>query len=884
MEPDLPDHLAKLIGTQSTDEKTREEASSYVSNLLANDCPNLYRLSCSTILSNESPIQAVKLSYILIWQSSFFLLHNWKGFLPDQRNRMKDAILRGLFLPDQSIRDLAAHALCLIGQCDIPFGFQNDIFQVLSTPICNQQYQPCCTIGCFVALKELVLQNLLSPEYPNYFNSGQTISHAYNFIMSNFTVFEVIDFIDFLKSFSVILPFYKEFFHNADTRNEMLNLMNNVFSTMQKPVHDALYDLLIEIFYCFYDDILNNMANIFGITSNSLVLFNNPDLIYPAILFWHKVAKFEIQRVKFIQNRMNKKHNIIYLGVVEKSSPNLVNPFLAIIYKFTTEVIEEDNFNDINLCEVASDCLRKFSALTSNVFDQLTPYFKEKIASTDWKERQSALYAIWCMSKHQTHDINISREENVKITFSLTNFYQTIALTEVMKCFNDDHVANKVLSLSILEVIFRLSAEISQNIHQIRSIKVFFNQAFYDQKVLRTDIPSIIAGKICDIIRSIAKHNKKKQSEGFCTFYSDFVNLLFLVFHRNDIIDPILGFKCTETICQLFSAAPDDMCGLLIEKLQEILSFLQRIFDNKEQLFENGSDVQQHIKQCCVIIFSVVKRMGPGIAPHCESIMNCLLRCLTMKSIIIQEEALISLTAMIRSLQSSIQLYIPQIVEIFELSQESGISEIIESSAYTITNLYKCVTSEMIIYNQRVFSRLFTQVQDQNLILKTRISLLFAIGNIISFLGISSEPFLTPFAIQLSHYLSIPINPLYSGDIENCSNTYPILLDGFYILFEVSQNLPFFVEYIKNFKEVMKIFDNISKYPQMMTQNMAISSLKLIHIILSNIEIICSISQRIRALMHGRKIKGIVQLIMKSNYENEINEFAHDVFDMLNRC
>ena len=893
---ELNSHIQQLLNAQNSNDEIRNNATSYIQNMLANDPINLCRLSTNVILTDNSPEAAVLFSYILIKQCSIFLMNNWGKFSEEVRSIIKKAAMRGLIAKNQAIRNFSAYSFCLVMKCDKD-NFQCDITYLnqILVPILNPQFQSCATIGCLLALKELISQGVIANNDQFYEESGQKFCSVYQEIMMNPRKLDYTDFLEFLRCVPVMLPFYKMFYYNIEQRDQFLICIGDVFQNNQnlQEIHLLLYDILFVFFKCFYDDIGPNMERIFEFTSKSLTSYNYPEIILPAIIFWYDIAKFEIGLSKMLQNNYN---SVKYQGIISKVAPNLTEPIFLIIRMFVTDDIEScDDMNSIDLPKSASDCLRQFSSLSPFVFNKMSELFDSLIQSEEWQNRHCALYSIWCISKNDLHNPDVTHVhcKSKKINVQVNAFYSS-KFNQILKMINDEKLSICVRALSIVEVIFRMSHDIataSSCLHSfLKQVKLIHHsilqQIKNNQEIDYQSVPSEVEIQICYILITLAKQNQKNPSEGFNVIYPKLISILYIIFKRPDSLQSELGNICAEALSSMFLACKDGQKLYLVERLEEFVGLANECISVLNSSF-NSMELYLRIRQCCIIIYSIVKRSGYGIAEHSRPVMQCLFKCLKLKSLVVQDEALYALSMMIDLLDKDVKEYIQPIIEIFYLSQESQNPDIIEISAGTIRRLFKTMKFEMGIYNndiRQIMQILFSHLKNQNLFIKTRLEIFHSVGLIIKELGISAEPYFEEFAVGLTFYQNIPINPLIEEDIINASHLYTYLLKGYTGLLDACLELPYIQVYASNFKEILKIFDKICKIPQCITSYLARAILNFLQISISSIDKLCSFDRKIRILIHKGNITSLLNKIRHLNFSPEINAIVNDVFISLNKC
>lgn len=951
MNDELQNHIQQLLKIQSTDNDVRMEGESYIAHLRTNNPFDIFRLSCSILLLDEIPIIVIKLSYILINQNSIFLMNNWSKLNIEQQNTLRSATMRGLFYPDQAIRNLSSYSFCLVIQCGID-AFQQDILSSLAIPICNPKYPTCCTIGCFMALKELIAHNIFDgfnnvQDIPYYTETGRTIINAFGQIMSNPKVFDVPDFIEFLKCYSIILPFFRPFYNNQESRESFFNLLMNVFTFLDSNIHSSLYNLLFCFFKCFYEDIDKCMYSIFEITKNSLCMADNPEIIYPAVIFWQEIAEYEISIMQKYESSSNRA-SICYKRIIMLSAKNLVNIMMNIITKFapikleqSTELQETVDLNSLCLYRDAADCLRLFSALTNDVFTALSSQFDEHKNSADWQDRFAAVYSLWCISNTEMHniDVNVSEEFRDRIRWTLNNFYES-KFNDIINLTKDPNQVVQISAFSILSVIFRLSYYIVMGYPFMKKISTLFNIHMngLKRRLIITGenqepFTDLIPSKICDIIHEIgsqvikgkinsecieapARSNQPNNSNAnddedkdifkivgcinartpFSTYFFKFLRNLFNIFvfpafQTKEFL--LLQNKCTEAIAVTFSATPGEQVPYVLQSyLPIICSFMESnitlFASSKEDFANNNIGAPIRLVQLCIILTSIIEGCGTAIIEYSEPIFKNVRACLTLKHIPIHEEALLTLCQIVKYIGPRIVSFIEDLLAIFFISQDAHCDLIIERSTSLILLIFEKLESHAIIDPNRkkdIFDIFVKNLKNNDIHIRIRLLIINVFGKIIRIMAIAAEPFLPLFYEVLIHYQQIQFNLLLNDDAIAAPFLYSTVLNGYANLIMASNGCPFIQEITANFDKIIHFLDIIKKNQQCLTFDVERSILNFVSAVLNNFDDMRRFDnkKKLMGLIHGRVIKQIFNIIRKDQEIYNNKETNVQLTDINNR-
>lgn len=937
MDEELQNHINQLLKIQDEVNEVRMEGESYINDLQANNCYDLLRLSCSLILSDqEIPTTIIQLSFILINRNRLFVMNNWTDLTPDQQATLMTAATRGLFFQDQVIRSLSSLTFCLIAKCGINV-FQQDLFKNLSIPICNTEYEPCCTIGTFMALKELVIQeDIIQDDFPFYQELGQTVIDAFEKIMGDPEVFELCDFIEFLKCYSIILPFFQQFYYNDESLKSFLNLVSNVLHINNADIHLELYNLLFSFFKCFYEHIIICMDLIFEMTVNSLNMVDFPDFIAAAINFWKNVALFEIP----LYEKCKSGKNVVFLNITGDAAPNLIDLLMLIATRFAPESIQPslelesiERMNSKSVCQDAVDCLREFSCLSGNVFSKLSSEFDERIASTDWHDRVAAIYSLWC----------ISRSSEYLNMFELNQFYENRFMT-LIQLSNDPVEVVRIEALSFLAALFRVDYLISGKQFFLKNIVSYLNQIVFGLKRMFISgkiesVSDIIYGRICDIILEIGISNKVKRDDNdivyrnhmfkkkksavpeqheelkkdqlveeeeemegdteneediykiigcenpqtiFSFYFFKFLRILFNIFdfpifQSKSYID--LQEKCTQVINTMFLATPIKQVGPVLQFYLPIIfskiDFQLSIFSNPPS--DENIDCAIRIRQLCYILYSIIDRAGAGINEFSETILSFLIKLLMMKNVLIHEEALMCLVLIVKINAQSILDCFPQIMDLFFTSQDCQNDIVVRESAKLLSYIFSNIENSSSLIDQATLKKIFdvfiNNLKDDELSLDSRLMIVKVFGIIIKITKIASEPFFLSYAEALSNYQSISFSFLVEEEAEEASKLYSTIFDGYGYLLEASEGLDFFNDYVKNLPSIIQFLDSIGKYGKCLDNVLKRSIINYIKILFHYFPAMKGFSYyRMLRSLINKKIKPVLKVLKEDEDANIVNE------------
>ncbi|OHT01398.1 hypothetical protein TRFO_31837 [Tritrichomonas foetus] len=857
---DLSQHIAYLINTLSQEEGKRNEANEYLMNLLQNETPTLVQYSCHVVMSDKTPISAVQLSFILLHKSTDFIISEWFRIDPKHRDFIKQAIVRGLFFDDLMIRNVASVVFSRVAKTDITCGFNYEIFNVVTQPIFEKDYEMPCKVGCVFAMSELIANNVVSPKTPNY-NLALTLYYQFLiFILQNHEQLQNERKL-LLEKYIIILPFFKPCLKNVENRMRILNELQSLFEVNDNVLSDTLFKFLAMIFrtcYSFPDFPKENMGKIFEYTAKALESENNPELIVSALYFWINVAQFENRLIIQKRNdfRLGKESDIIIHNIIAEVTKALIPPLVQImITNSKDEPVNELN-GEINVCAVVAECLKQFGKLTLDVFNFIATNFESMRTHQNWQVRHTSLILLYCITSSSNY-------------FDQLNFLGQNILN-ITSMVNDNAYIVKDAALWITDVIFSTYKEIGTDDKFIEIV----------QSIIANGpvAPSILAIRICDLVRSIGELYRDlcDQSVLFSSMYEGLIDVLFTIFDRSDAVESLLGNHCTEAISSMIRSSPVtyeqfiiNILGKTVEKIRnELQSF---------NITMNSVHLQTKLQLYCIIIWSIAKRLGPAIEPYSEPVLQMLFHILQMKSVICQEDGLIALSALINALGEKIFPQAPQIIQIFKLSQESGSKEIIKTSAAVIHCMFKSLGHLMKNdeVNQEIVRIFIAQLQNENLDISAKVEILFAFAEMIRVLKDAVAPAFDIFVGQLLIFQ----NSIASYDPDNTILIFESLLKGYSSLIEASKNNDYINLIVRNYrKSITPLFEKMCKYTEYFTPMLNRAILDYLRIALN------AIAPRVNHQLNKRCVTSIVEQIASSDENTELSFKASIILKEIKNC
>lgn len=785
----------------SNNEEERAKSTNYIIGIfskLNDNFQELLNYTTEIILSDKFETTHVLHSFILLHKifspgngrTKSFLVTKWNYSLSlDERNRVFQAAVRGLYFSDIRIRKTAACCLALIYCLDRS---EIDIVDILLVPMLNNQYDFYCTMGSLYAIDELVNLKLINSEnvkQETLNKAIKTISQLFCDIMSEPTKIKMNEFIDFINIFANSFYIFGTLFEISENRRPFILLIHQVFGKTCPEVHFCLYHLIYSFFISCYDTILPEMEYIYEIIINSL---GSPNVKYAVSCheFILKICNFEKEKY----NLANKNMNIIYNGIVVKLAQTLV-PYMVNVIKVNQnqENDDDDNLNndENNLQFTAIECLKNIAYFyTKEILNYIGDYFEKNIYSDDWKARNTSLISISVLIKgREFADIH--------------NFFSTHFDT-ILNMVGDKSINVQVSALWLIQKIVKEFNTIIKNKENKEKISIIINS-------FKNSTSHAIIEKICNIINSYSILCKQNPDLIDDNFFKTCYETILYIFNRDDAIKFNLLPPSTNAYIELVQITP-----VTFEK--EVISFLDEINNKIYQLYNKlegleSSDACQRIAFLFDLIFAISKKFGSNIKVYAKDTIQSILHCLLIKNVTINEEAQLALSSLIIAIGNDIYPYAETIFKLMIYSQQSQCPSIIRMSAIVFENLFTVLKGQLPIEQCMIVVKLFGENLHSNILKPAdQLYILDAIGEMIRSLGISGLCFCDNYMNELNQIQNYEIQFTTKYDKMIANKLVQTLIHGYKsVLFMMLDNDISVEDVVKKFNQIYNGFVKINK-------------------------------------------------------------------------
>lgn len=851
---ELSVHISKISNV--TNSEYIQEIDDYIKSL---DPYKAIELSCNTIMSeNDVPISAVRFSFILLGRYKNIILSSWDSIPLENRDFIKETLMSGILSGDIPSRNCAAAAYAFIVDADKPFGILNDILNTISQHIINSQISDQNKVGSVFALKEMLQLNILSTKLDFYLESFQVFSQYLIYILSNPSQFED-DFFAIIDCYNYIIPFYQTPLNSEnECKEQIITQIQSILDSEKKGnYYDCLYYFLFIIFRTCYSTITENMKQIFEIC---IATFSSQeeDLILPSIRFWKEVADYENLLIVGKKKSLDSKDDEIEVkNIILTVSQELIEPIVEFMINFSHEDPPDENDDESIPCIEASDTLLSFSHLTSIVFEFVQGNFEGMSVSPEKKVRYVALILLRCIAG--------GPNEHDQVTFIESHFNHIISMME------DPALLIKDAVLYIINIIFDLYQPIATNESFFDALgKVLIDSPFE---------PSPLAIRACDIVNTIGIHFKdiKDKCPIFQKAFPDMINIMKKMLEREDAPLSKLGSHCTVALASIINSTPTCHEDIIVELLNNVNEQIRSEITREDIIPTEYT--QTIIQYLCIVIWAIVQRLNINIDPYSEPILDTLLAILTKKSEICHEDGLLALSSLISVLREKIKPFIPRIIEVFNISQESKMEEIVKMSAYLIFCLFKSVGQFLASdqeLNQTILNNFFENLSDENIFITAKIEILNAMSEMIKFLNFS---ILAEYEEQLKQFHDYFNTNQENLDMETTCHLCTAILNGYQTLVQITADTENAQNIIYNFKNIIELFEKMNTFKSSMTEGLMNAIVSFLYEVLKD----QNISRRVNTKLHRNCIASILNYI--SNNEDMVLGFrAAQVHDKIKTC
>lgn len=864
MNEEVSDFISKISSV--TDSENTQALDEYISSL---NPLKIIELACNAIMSKEDvPINAIRFSFILLQRVKSFFISDWKNLGLDneeQRESLKEVFFKGILSGDIVSRNCASVVFAFYVEADKKqkYGFHYNILDQASKIIIDDIPDQ-SKIGFIFALKEMIRFNILSTQLDSYELSYNAFIQYLIHILSDHAAFGE-DFLSIIKCYNDIIPFYSLPLDEEknEYKEQLIAAIRNCVDNESNPVFlENLFFLLFIILKTCYKTILENMEDIFSITISSFSR-DNEYLVLPAIHFWKEVAEFEFGLINEDKRRqkLSKESDIVVHNIISTVSQELIAPIAEFIIKTANENPPDDMEDDVVLSIEASETLISFSRLTSKIFEFVQNNFDEMVVSEDWQVRYAAIILSRCITG--------GPNEHDQVMFFTSHFEKIISM------IND-------LSSSIKDAVLCMINEIFTKYQAIATDDNFFNAL---EPILRgtSTEPYLLASRACDIITTIGKNFRdiKDNSSIFEKAFPDLIDITMKTLDREDAPLSILGSHCSVAIASLIRSAPTSHENLIATLLKQLNEYIRSEISSQDIVAVEY--IQMKIQYLSFLIWSIIKRLGVDVDPFSEPILQTFLVLLTKKSQICQQDGLLALAALVRVIREKIKPYVPKIIEIFIISQESKMKEIIEMSAYLIHNLFLSIGDFMAEdeeINKRIVSTFLENLCDENVDITAKIQILNALSvMVITLKNLIGSGFTVEFVEQLSQFQIFFITKKDDLDDDVKSSLCQSILNGYKSLIEAAAGNEYTNEIIKNYSQITTLFQNMTSIKTVMSKELMKMIIMYIETVLSNHDI----KRRVNTQLCKRCVKSILEYISTCKYA-EIAFDASKVLEIVDHC
>lgn len=446
----------------------------------------------------------------------------WNSIPEEQRNQLKQALLRGIMFPGDQLRNAASSTLALVAQLEYPKNWP-EFFDILVQICQDRTYGSSAVMGVLQTLSDaFTIPAFIRPRY------SAEREKALNIV--SLLAFQVLqqDTPPPMKTAAVQLltnSFKTTFFHNY-TRNFELTettiqaLLSN-FNVLDNELHYSIYEFFLITFKKIYKKIFPHPITEIAQAITQDLQSGNIDYQKMALSFLRKCAKHE-------DDIISKEYPSDEPNFTKTCSQNFtvsIVPFLV----FINDTFEFDT-NDDSLSYYTYRALKAFTIFDGEfVLNVIQAYFNERKADENWKVRCSAIIAL--------HSV-------LRIGDNVVDYVHSIR-SDLNKLAEDPNINVRLYTQSFIASFIKKYSFMEDMESEVQFVVTFASQLLQQE-----DKTQAISGTII-IQNFVSKFSEDNSNTPLSNpvILNSILNPLWLQFNRTDIINSKLDLYVKKAIC-----------------------------------------------------------------------------------------------------------------------------------------------------------------------------------------------------------------------------------------------------------------------------------------------------------------------------------------------
>lgn len=830
----------KLSSTESNEDV--QSAQSFIDNVLSENIGGFILYSAQILSMDEIPLQGYQQALILIGNvikpkanmPLSAIVRGWQGISLENRMFVKNSLIRGLFINDRVCRNSAALDIALYAAIEFSLEEWTEILEELAS-IFDTDFDINCKVGAFVAFSELAYGRMIKTEMQGYESSGIKLFQFFTVFLSDINDSLGVLYEEVVFSFTSILLAYDQFIlGDEQQRIEFVIFLKNIMESITDP---KLVREFYRILYTIYSDFYNEFPSIAPILvdiSNNSFSTNDKETIVKVLEFWEECFRYEETINDEIQFLARMKRNQIhkFQNVGNEIGINLIPLLINLLQIIETEEIIIDDYNDVNIAHVAQSCLSALADISPQIVSNSVIEFIEKSFTEEnltLNVTNAILLSIRCISQCSPDLIDYFLEDRFDLFLS---FIENDSL--IIQCNTIETMRVLIKNSYLIKCKSKFIGKIISIIHPVYMTKepIFMRIA-------------------CNLFLTFSQTlNEDVYESTFADIYSTIYEILQNLFQREDMFEANMYIAVCEALGQLILHSPYELKPLIINTLDMTIDSINSIMYQRpgvEDIFLFDSLIAYLIS----VIWSISKRIQKEIASHADKTLEVLVHALSLNSVIIYDEALLTISNLICYLGSGADAYREKIIEQLKFAQQSGNEQVIHLSCLAIFDLFATFKQEMLPYYQTFHQLLINNLHNNDLTLRPKLNIIRTIGIIIINIGIQGVELIPQYWNDLKEFQTINFDLNIPEEKRQAIYLYEAILYGYMCVARAAVLYEQVEEFVRNYRDVSRLFDRIRKIPFIDDDNFYST-------VFTYIEAVTPFIKRINLFLNKNSVKGLL--------------------------
>lgn len=648
-----------LNNTLSADNTTRENATAQLTSAAVENFP-AYMHMLAAELANNNASSFVRNAAGLAFKNSLTgrssdvnadLSSRWRSLDPSQKSTIKTLCLSALATEDRRAASVAAQAVAAIAAVELPAGEWPELIgQLLEFVQSESVGLRISTLQCVGYICEVIDPAILATR------SNEILTAVVQGARKEETSAEVQGAA--IQALYNSLEFIRDNFEREGERNYIMQVVCEATQSPSIPVQVGAFECLVRIMHLYYDKMALYMERaLFGLT---VLGMQNPEekVALQAVEFWATVCDEEQELALEAAEaaEYGDKPDMESKHFAKTALPEILPVMLQLLLK-QDEDADDDEWN---ISMAAGACIGLLAGVVSDTIVQpVIPFIEANIRAEDWHQREAAVMAFGAILDGPDAD-------------KLTPLVQQ-ALPTLIGMMQDPHPAVKDTVAWTLGRITELMVEaIQPNVHLqglIQALIAGLNDAGHGR------IASNAAWAVKNLAQQIGGDlgysqptgmNSDAESSMLSPYYNPLMETLMNVTNRSTN-EGNARTAAYEALSDLALYSANDTIQLVSRVGEEMLSRMEKLIGMQNQLLgmDDRASWNELQSNCCSVVGSVVRKLGPQVQPLADRIMTVSLQLLatSAKEAAVAEDAFMPIGHLVNALGGAFEKYIPHLME-----------------------------------------------------------------------------------------------------------------------------------------------------------------------------------------------------------------------------